>query len=342
MAKRKQDCSVNDLIIGYLKKTKCEKTLKLFEKSNENGNLDICEKFMSYLKKKESEKENENDDLGFEINFGVSQQVTKLPSNEIRKPFTNKTNPSIKKENESRKTNVPKDFIKKIKRLGMNVEDAEILFKSKIDWAAIYSENKVYCVEMGCDYFTQIDNEELSNHMITVHKYGEYPCKDKHCDYVAVSEKHLNLHGRMHTKRYDNHFWLKCLMPNCKATFRCELESDRHMRVHRNDLHKCQYCPYKYVYEKNYHTHLNRHFRINDHKCDQCGKDFPTSSELKKHYQIHEGIIYYCKLCNDQAAGCFQATHRDTITAHLRRKHRDVVGKNVNWESAFEKFIVQK
>ena len=86
MAKRKQDCSVNDLIIGYLKKTKCEKTLKLFEKSNENLNHGICEKFMNYLKKKETEKENEKDDLGFEINFGAFQSEGKvgfIPSKQI-------------------------------------------------------------------------------------------------------------------------------------------------------------------------------------------------------------------------------------------------------------------
>ena len=35
-------------------------------------------------------------------------------------------------ETEKREKKVPKEFIKKIKNLGMNVEDAEILFKSKM------------------------------------------------------------------------------------------------------------------------------------------------------------------------------------------------------------------
>jgi len=54
----------------------------------------------------------------------------------------------------------------------MKVEDAEILFKSKINWCAVYSENKIYCVEPGCNYFTTIDNEELKHHMKDVHGYG--------------------------------------------------------------------------------------------------------------------------------------------------------------------------
>ena len=93
-----------------------------------------------------------------------------------------------KKEMEKRKIDIPKDFIKKIKKLGMKVEDAEILFKSKIDWCAVYIENKIHCAEPFCDYSTTIDNEELTNHMINVHKYGDYPCNDDHCDYVAASK----------------------------------------------------------------------------------------------------------------------------------------------------------
>ena len=79
MGKRKLDGCINDLIAEYLKKRKCEKTLKLFEEKNmvsENRNL--CEQFRTFLMKKESEKENRNDDLGFEINFGAFQSVAKV------------------------------------------------------------------------------------------------------------------------------------------------------------------------------------------------------------------------------------------------------------------------
>ena len=78
MGKRKSDGCINDLIAEYLKKRKCEKTLKLFEEKKEIENRDICEKFMTFLMRKESEKENQNDDLGFEINFGAFQSVAKV------------------------------------------------------------------------------------------------------------------------------------------------------------------------------------------------------------------------------------------------------------------------
>ena len=90
-------------------------------------------------------------------------------------------------EGESKKKEVPKEFIKKIKKLGMKVEDADILYESKIDWTAVYSNNKIYCIEIGCDFYTKIDNEELTNHTIDCHDYGEYPCNQPHCNFVGFS-----------------------------------------------------------------------------------------------------------------------------------------------------------
>ena len=83
------ELSLDDFIIEHLKKTKTEKTLKLFEGEKDDStkaNKNVYEKFMNYLKKKEAEKENENDDLGFEINFGAFQSEGKvgfIPSKQI-------------------------------------------------------------------------------------------------------------------------------------------------------------------------------------------------------------------------------------------------------------------
>ena len=62
---------------------------------------------------------------------------------------------------------IPEEFIKKIEKLGMKREDADILYKTKIDWAAMYSNNKIYCTETRCDFYTKIDSDELTKHMIS-------------------------------------------------------------------------------------------------------------------------------------------------------------------------------
>ena len=232
-----------------------------------------------------------------------------------------------KRNKDVKKMKVPKEFIKKIKNLGMRKEDADILYKTNINWTAVYSNNKIYCTEHGCNFFTKIDNDELTNHMINIHKYGEYPCHDPYCNFIAVSKKNLNYHNRMHTKRFDKDFCYKCPKPNCQASFEYERHLMKHIRAHDNDLDKCQYCPFRYINGSDYRTHMKHHFRIKDFKCDKCDKEFPQISELNKHYQVHEGILHRCLICND-----YEAAHKISICSHLRRKHADVVGLNMNWD----------
>ena len=83
MVKRKIDCSIGDVIVDYLKKRKYEKTLQLFEENKsftgrKLKNQDLCHKFIKYLQRQESQKDDEDDDLGFEINFGAYQSATKV------------------------------------------------------------------------------------------------------------------------------------------------------------------------------------------------------------------------------------------------------------------------
>ena len=81
MAKRKIDCSLDDIVSEYLKKAKCEKSSKMFA-TERSGGIDhskSLKKFSDFLEK--SERENENyveDDLGFEINFGAFQSEPKV------------------------------------------------------------------------------------------------------------------------------------------------------------------------------------------------------------------------------------------------------------------------
>ena len=189
MAKRKIKCDLNDFVNEYLKKSKYEKTQKSFAVSNDTAKCRtaVFKRFLKHLKEKDMKKgiKEEDDDLGFEINFGAYQKkaISKLPSSKA----------GHSRKTEKTEIEIPKEFIKKIEKLGMKKEDAVVLYKSKIDWTAVYSENKIYCIEPKCKFSSHIDSDDLRNHMITVHKYGEYPCLDTDCDYVAFSKVRLLL-----------------------------------------------------------------------------------------------------------------------------------------------------
>ena len=135
----------------------------------------------------------------------------------------------------------------------------------------------------------------------------------------------------MHTMRSDKEFWFKCLKPNCHASFQYEGSLDKHMRIHNNDLDECQYCPYRYMNPPDYKDHLNKHFRIKDHKCDECGLYFHSKRVLMLHSSMHEGIMYCCLICNT-----YEVKLKDSMKHHLRNKHSDLLGKNINWYSVKE------
>ena len=81
MAKRKKDSSMDGIIIHYLKKAKCEKSLKLFEeKVGPSKKPKISDNFWNYLKETEK-KITRDEDLGFEINFGANQPDKKVSQN---------------------------------------------------------------------------------------------------------------------------------------------------------------------------------------------------------------------------------------------------------------------
>ena len=78
MAKRKADFSLDGFVTEYFKKTKCERTSKLFQDKNgaSKESENVYERFIKYLKTKQTE--NVNDDLGFEINFGAYKPKVKV------------------------------------------------------------------------------------------------------------------------------------------------------------------------------------------------------------------------------------------------------------------------
>ena len=86
MAKRKNDCSLDNFIARFLKKRKYGKTLKLFESKISNGgdvNSKAFDGFENSLKEKIKNEQNNDDSddcLGFKINFGAFQPTQKVIS----------------------------------------------------------------------------------------------------------------------------------------------------------------------------------------------------------------------------------------------------------------------
>ena len=137
MSKRKLDCTLDNVVFNYLKRAKYDKTAKMVGVDESKSSCSkTMEKFLQFLAAIDIKKQKVEDDLGFEINFGAYQPEPRLQLKQISN-FTGKKN-GPKSEDKKEKIEIPKKFIKKIKNLGLREKDADILYKSKIDWTAIY------------------------------------------------------------------------------------------------------------------------------------------------------------------------------------------------------------
>ena len=151
MAKRKIDCNLDDVVLNYFKRAKYEKTSKMFPAGEGKSVASkILKEFMRFLKENDKvKKENRaDDDLGFEINFGAYQPEPRLQLKRIFDFKRKKNKTGDKKE----KTEIPKTFIEKIKSLGLREKDADVLYKSKIEWTAIYLGGISNCCPLGTDH----------------------------------------------------------------------------------------------------------------------------------------------------------------------------------------------
>ena len=87
MPKRESDSRLDDVLVGYLKRRKYRKTLELLEKTHTHEidlrNEETGKKFFDYLKRiiKVANVKIDEDDLGFEINFGAYQYNSKVTYN---------------------------------------------------------------------------------------------------------------------------------------------------------------------------------------------------------------------------------------------------------------------
>ena len=79
---------LDSIVIEWMQLTKCEKSLKLFQaevvnetdevKIEQNKKSRVLEEFKKYLRDEENEKSQDDEDLGFEINFDAFRKESNV------------------------------------------------------------------------------------------------------------------------------------------------------------------------------------------------------------------------------------------------------------------------
>ena len=159
---------------------KKEKWLRRYFKKN--GYLRTLDIFERDLKLKKSK-------LSFQIVFPL-----KKTKNTLSKSYEKQNKSKPKKQKESKKAEIPKDFRKLAITFGIPKHLHPFFFENKDDFQWEFFNPDIYCSERTCKYKTKHSKQCLDNHMREIHGWADFPCKEDECEYVAYSKRCLAFH----------------------------------------------------------------------------------------------------------------------------------------------------
>merc|ERR1712242_102264 len=91
----------------------------------------------------------------------------------------------------------------------------------------------------GWEFFTKVASDELFKHCRVEHKWGDYPCPESNCEYIAYCRTTLNKHARFHFTPKPKTSEFHCSKPGCKQSFKDICQKRIHEYIHDNVLTKC-------------------------------------------------------------------------------------------------------
>ena len=200
------------------------------------------------------------------------------------------------------------------------------------------SEKKCVCPFCGNSYCRQ---SNLTRHIQQSHPSALEDLKCEHCDFHAKLQSQLNEH-------YQQHHVEKCLAcEECGFLAPSLKFLNLHLARTHKTVYRCEVCFEEFTVKKDYEYHLSRihkkyqvcdicghqslhsghllhHTRIKHDKaytvkCNECGKDYASKSDLKKHTrQTHLKVRYACEFCD------YKAFSKTTLRYHIEGVHAGV------------------
>ena len=159
----------------------------------------------------------------------------------------------------------------------------------------------------------------LVDHCRKVHQWKEVPCSFKNCNFVAYSHGILKSHQSSFHSKHRSFAPKKfpCNWPSCKSSFESHASLEVHMRIHKNNLFECVFCPYRTGQSGDLKSHCRLHFKMFDFKCNYCDKAFVSKKRLDEHFSdSHSDESHTCHICKKYSGAKHMLAH------HLRDRHK--------------------
>ena len=197
-----------------------------------------------------------------------------------------------------------------------------------------WTESKVACCTPNCNFEVVSSYNCLFDHCRNVHEWEEIACSFENCNFVAYNARALRSHkSHFHSKHRS--FAPKkfpCHWKRCKSSFKSNAALETHMKIHKNELFECVFCPFRTGQSGELTSHCRLHFKMFDFKCNYCDKIFVTKKRLNDHFSVtHSDENHTCHICKKYSGT------KQKLQQHIRENHKFLTKWNES-KKTFETF----
>ncbi|XP_054727430.1 zinc finger protein ZFP2-like [Anastrepha obliqua] len=157
-----------------------------------------------------------------------------------------------------------------------------------------YHRPKIFLCDICPSSFSIANNLRRHQRTHDLNRERNFSCSE--CGRKFFTEDVYKTHIKIHLSTRQAKF--RCTQ--CDKVFMHKGSLTLHLQKHTGPKNECSVCMKRYVRKVDLEVHMRNHSGDLPYQCSKCEKAFMTTSALRKHELLHNGIRYKCDICNKE------------------------------------------
>ncbi|XP_036341045.1 zinc finger protein 600-like isoform X2 [Rhagoletis pomonella] len=157
-----------------------------------------------------------------------------------------------------------------------------------------YHRPKIFLCDICPSSFSIANNLRRHQRTHDLNRQRNFSCNE--CGRKFFTEDVYRTHIKTHQSSRQSKF--NC--NQCDKVFLHKGSLTLHIQKHGEPKNECSVCMKRYVRKVDLEVHMRNHSGELPYQCPLCERAFMTTSALRKHELLHNGIRYKCGICNKE------------------------------------------